>query len=1444
MAIVWSNAFDGTPGTNVTPANSASWGNPIAGLRNSPPANSVRYGDRAIMGQASMRLGMDDASAHGDVWLHYPAANTYSLSFYLYLPRGAWFRARDANNLLELYLATESTSFLGGQAVPTEVLDQVYDRWVRVETSVTDEWMESRLYWSDIHGGTADYALGVARSGGTVGGIFAQGSGSPGTSTAYLDQVRIGEGEWLGPWPVEDRTFTASASLPLAGAADITADLDPILWSNTFDGVHNTLVTPANSADYGDPVSWVDGTVAYTTAWSAAGSASARLGTLDGSSDGNFQVGVVPVEDWSVRWYALIPSGGWTYTMATVGGSVLLAIIDDDDANYQILQQDVSAHATDLIDRPVRIEVAKAGTEVTARLWWTNPHSDGAHDLQVQITAQEWGTLTLLDVTGGGFTTPPSMVDEMAVGIGEWIGPVVADGAIIASATLPLAGGFEISRHGQASASASLPLAGGAEIVRHATVDASATLGVVAPEVDVVRDGQVTASATLPLAGAASIRSQFRATFPPRIITELMLDGEWVDVSEDVYVRDPVAITRGRADEAAQADPSTCALTLNNRHGRYSPHNPLSPYYGSLGKNTPLRVRVGPLPDAVEPEVVDTFDRTTTGGWGTATTGQVWQGNSAGASVSGGIARHTLPAIATGNDHHQWLDGVGSQDVDVAVSIRIDKAPQGWANGAVYASVSTRVIDLDERIHAAVAFRVDMGSPAGLRVSTDFAVVEGGVYRQLTDLNVAPGLTYRPGEWLRMRAHFIGDDFRIRVWPEGEQEPTFWHSQAHLAGGPDGSGLSVRSNIIATAYDTPVPVEVSYRDLQVTPIIDDNLNEVSRFVGEVSEWPSRWDVSDSDVWVPVTASGILRRLGQGSKPLRSPVRRVIESSYPIAYWPMEDGERTREAVSPVIGVSPLRTVGFRYGEATDLGTSQPLPQLGPAASISSRGLPAATTSTGWTTEFLYKLDLPSDGWDGRNTFFEVQTTNHTYLITLDMNGSRPSMPYEVREASGSLMVQTFINLDTTPANPFFGEWKQFRVRARQIGPNLVQGSIAWINTAGSNIGVTFDFPGTVGRVTGVTTVFGPELEGMGVGHLSVVGAPVGEPLNHPFSGADGEPARQRIARLSATLGVPVDITGHAGEVMGAEQVGTYLEIVEEAQAADFGAPDESRSHLGLTYTGRDLLYHSAPALVLDYASGEISPPMEPTDDDQALRNDIEVKRRDGSAAQVEDTTGPLGVEKVGRYDESVTLNLGTDRQAEHHAGWRLHLGTVDELRWPVIRLNLANPRLSARVEDILGLDAGDRIRILNPPPWTQSEHLDLIVQGYTETLNIFTWEIELTCTPAAPWQPARMANGATPPDAPMRADTAGSELATPTDPTTTTVVVATTRGPAWVTSADNPDSFPFDIRVGGEVMRVTAAGSHGPIGQTFTVTRSINNITKPHQPGTPVSLAHPAVVAL
>jgi hypothetical protein len=68
--------------------------------------------------------------------------------------------------------------------------------------------------------------------------------------------------------------------------------------------------------------------------------------------------------------------------------------------------------------------------------------------------------------------------------------------------------------------------------------------------------------------------------------------GVWLDISPDVYQRDPFTITRGRPDEASDSQAGYMQFTLANRSGKYSPRNPLSPLFGKIHRNTPIRCTI------------------------------------------------------------------------------------------------------------------------------------------------------------------------------------------------------------------------------------------------------------------------------------------------------------------------------------------------------------------------------------------------------------------------------------------------------------------------------------------------------------------------------------------------------------------------------------------------------------------------------------------------------------------------------------------------------------------------------------------------------------------------------------------------------------------------------------------------------------------------------------
>lgn len=265
-------------------------------------------------------------------------------------------------------------------------------------------------------------------------------------------------------------------------------------------------------------------------------------------------------------------------------------------------------------------------------------------------------------------------------------------------------------------------------------------------------------------------------------------------------------------------------------------------------------------------------------------------------------------------------------------------------------------------------------------------------------------------------------------------------------------------------------------------------------------------------------------------------------------------------------------------------------------------------------------------------------------------------------------------------------------------------------------------------------------------------------------------------------------------------------------------------------------------LVLDYNAGQVFAPFDPVDDDQATRNDITVTRIGGTSARAEQTTGALSTAPppagVGRYDTGVDLSLHRDDQVADQAWWRLHLGTVDEPRFPTVPVNLiAAPELVATA---MNVDCGDLISVLNLPIGLAVGAVRQVIRGYTET---FTpdggWELTYNAGPYAPYRIVELDDATY-----GRLDSDASTLSSSLTTTATTVSVAVAAGYAlWTTTGTRPGDFPFSIVIGGEEMTVTAiTGTSSP--QTFTVTRSVNGVVKTHTTGAAVRLARPAYLGL
>jgi hypothetical protein len=738
---------------------------------------------------------------------------------------------------------------------------------------------------------------------------------------------------------------------------------------------------------------------------------------------------------------------------------------------------------------------------------------------------------------------------------------------------------------------------------------------------------------------------------PIGLKVELFLNEQWVDISGDVYYRDRVKIARGRPDEASQLQPSQCTLTINNRDGKYSPRNPLSPYYGKLGRNTPLRV----------------------------------------SRVQNGIQRF-------------------------------------------------------------------------------------------------------------------------------------------------------------------------------------------RFYGEVSEWPVRWDISGTDVYTQITASGQLRRINQGTPVFGSPMFRAFtvpsvadpgRANVPtniVAYWPAEDGKNSTSIASGILSGTPMTTKNLfgdtQFASSTTFISSSSLPSV--HGSVWVGNVPSSSIT--WTANSVrFLLEIPEAGEADAQRICTMYTTGTVQRVELiygqTTGGSIKAIGYD---RSNNILFNTafatLVVLDGIPLRVSIELFQttgatdvRYTVRVENV-LTLQQTSLSATAVASG---------AALGAVTQVAFNQDGGLLSTVVGHVTVQSqlTDMGD-VDNALIGYSGEVSStsldaRRIERICAEEDInfwlvdgytwPVSDSLSVLESVspGPQPVSSFLNIMQEVVDACLIPIYEPRDGLGFTARLRRSLYNQSSRLTLNYASNQLSSSLDPVDDDQHIRNDVIVNRTNGSSARQLLSSGSLSTADppngVGRYSTSYGLNLSSDgSQLLDAAGWRLHLGTVDEARYPQISINLRHPTFTSSVDMMnaaLTLDIGDRLVITNPPAWLPPDQISQLVLGYNEVLGIFEHDISFNCVPESPYQVGIISDTVY-----GHADTDGATLSTSVDGSATTLSVArtTATSPLWTTSAGD---FPFDIRVGGERMTVTnISGAASP--QTFTVTRSVNGIVKAQTSGTSVQLWQPMTLSL
>lgn len=875
----------------------------------------------------------------------------------------------------------------------------------------------------------------------------------------------------------------------------------------------------------------------------------------------------------------------------------------------------------------------------------------------------------------------------------------------------------------------------------------------------------------------------------------------WEDVTAYIQEEQKIRITRGFQGASGRHDFSRAYCTFKNTDGRFSVKNQSGAYFGSLQRNTQMRISKAYGTKALQLQGAVRLE---------------------GTNYCGDGVRAALTDAAT-------IEG----DIDV----RIDLHPESWRDEQMLCGISTPTDD-PIRPHAAWTLHLDddgrlnwLHSPSGGTVSYLSTKAVPNVGRQAVRVTVdvdngASGSTATfytadsvTGEWVRLGdpvtntgTTSIGyEGGALCVGHVSGKDERGIHGRVFHFELRDGIGGTLVSDVDFTALTNGVHEFEENDNRWVTVNNAVVSNRHYRFHGEVSEWPIYWDTTGTWIEVSATGAGVQKRLERGNENdsafFRHHTKGVIPDpgaferfAEPKAYWPCEDGKDTIRVASGLPGKPHMEVYGTPEFESfPDFQGSKSLPKMANA-------------------KFGGRVTGNASGYADIRWIMHVPTsiTNGSVIVQAYSSGvvQRWELEYSAADTwilrgydeddSGSFLWNTGnFAMDTV------GEFMYCQMILDNSGTGVDVTIRAW-DEYGASLGEETDtfLLANVGRVhrINVNDDSTNKMNEAYVGHIALYDSADAPDPEAALNAHITETAVSRVERLCNEEQIEFRFVGSKGQsaLMGHQETGAPFPLMSTNAVSDDGYLVDPLDAFGVEYKTSRSLYNQAAHLTLDYDAGELSGELVPTADDSFIVNDFTASRGDAGSARYREDDGPLSVnpppDGVGPYEQSQSYSFAHEGQCVQMASWQVHKGTLDEERFPRIELALENLRIAAdaaMIEDILTLDVGKRVDITDVPAFLPAEDIRQVVIGYEEWFDNFQHNFKLNCVPERWFEIAEYDSGSS-------LDTDDASLYQDITSSADTITVRTDNGPPWT---EDPEAYPFLIKVDGEAMTALAPGS-------------------------------------
>lgn len=582
-----------------------------------------------------------------------------------------------------------------------------------------------------------------------------------------------------------------------------------------------------------------------------------------------------------------------------------------------------------------------------------------------------------------------------------------------------------------------------------------------------------------------------------------------------------------------------------------------------------------------------------------------------------------------------------------------------------------------------------------------------------------------------------------------------------------------------------------------------------RAVVEIVDWTPTWsrNANGTDiVTVSVVGAGLLRRIEEGKKPLKSAAYRAltapVNDTERIGYWPLEEESNATTIFSPYSTGSASYVGTINFGAETSLSSAR-------LATFGSSDALMFFLTGDWTNSLLQSIVMVN------MRFPETPLTDGALLLRMYYTGGTVSfvdLKWNTGDLLSLLAYGGGLLLDTLAGSNWSGIITDsevvMQVTAEQSGADVnfrIRGNTdVWWRVEQSDTLVA----NTLGRLYAVT-IGQSNVQGLSVGQL-IVGNnkdsfgnyidDLDSDASFLVTGGRGylnEHAVSRIDRISDEENLDITITGTAtsadSDRMGAQGLLTSIETVYASADLDMGLLFEQRDALELEYRTRVDLYNQVPTASLSYS--HLLPGFQPAGGDLRVTNKVTAQSDGGGTASytIPDDdpwhwTTQDPPDGAGERETEATIPVASDSQLTAQAAWRAHVASWREKRFRTIPLELARDAFtSGDRTDARALDLGKVLSIdtTDAPGYVPYNEVRLVVQGYTETISKHLHNIVLNTTPADVYEVEVN-------------DMIGSTLAVAIDDNDTSIVIESGTGPTW----SNTDE-PYHIQVGGQPMTVT-----------------------------------------